>query len=1025
MAKQSPIQKLEALSSKRKQSALSLESQLNEANEALAAAVTSQNTSTETELSASQNLKKATKKDKEIKKNLAYRFPVVREKYAKLITDAKTQDAMAKSDAASAKTALVSISKKIDILKKKKEEAVKLSEETTKQFSDAIRLQEKTIDDLSKLSDTDDTGSYNSALKEMAVKTEIQKRSKKDPEFSVARKRAQAAVATAKQEIGMVQKRKTSSLFKSVGRTRDKAIDPYVERHVLGDISEEGKKGQKGTRVRAEEFAQANPQLFNENELEGSAARELLEEAVQLSELALKATTSNADKIMGRISYLEKVATDAGDDEVAKIILDIIKPLKKSVASKTTFRAMLKKRFTDYVGSLPEMFARKIPLIGGLIGDFMQQKREAKEDTKEYRESQLEGISKKGQIGSGLKFEKRGGSRSETQYSNQSTNNIMRGIGASPASESGILNGLGGASGIGGISSAPSVDGLGGALSPSSSELTATTKTPIYEVLKSTYDKIVSIEELLHEAIDPEESALRDAESASEADVGLLSKKDSKGGETKKEKSWLGSLISMLTDKLMPWIKGLFGPIGATIMGLAKSAIGSITSVASKAVELGKSVGGKAFGAAKSIGGKAVDVVKNVGGKAYGAAKSIGGKALELGKSVGGKALEFGKSVGGKAFGAAKSIGGTVLGKVSDVAGSLGKDALKGFVKAVGGVGKFAKVLLKAPVIGTAISAAIAGFNIADIKQNAKLSSKEKKKEIGNTIGSGLGGIIGSVGGSALGSIFPGPGTILGAIGGGVLGDYLGGIIADQVGGEEIYNIVRSIPLVGDLINVDDDVEKKKDMAGAATGLPAAAGIKEVQKNNYPGGDDLLSPSSPAEKKEGLKRIGTSIQAELDSRKKSGTSVAPNMSKSGYRIEQNGKVMSEANSEREIGMNSNVIDMNIEMGESNIKRITDNDLQRRLKEIKEETASTGTIARSSTPNTTVGQQVQKYNGEKSALEEETEKKASQVGGGSGGTSVVNAPTNTVVNNNTNIQQNGGTRPNERTAMLMNRETATH
>ena len=992
MAKQSSIQKLEALSSKRKQSALSLESQLNEANEALAAAVASQNTSTETALSASQNLKKATKKDKEIKKNLAYRFPVVREKYAKLITDAKTQDAMAKSDAASAKTALVSISKKIDTLKKKKEEAVKLSEETKKQFSDAIRLQEKTIDDLSKLSDTDDTGSYNSALKEMAVKTEIQKRSKKDPEFSVARKRAQAAVATAKQEIGMVQKRKTSSLFKSVGRTRDKAIDSDVERHVLGDIGEEGKEGQQGTRVRAEEFAQANPQLFNENELEGSAARELLEEAVQLSELALKATTSNADKIMGRISYLEKVATDAGDDEVAKMILDIIKPLKKSVAKKTTFRAMLKKRFTNYVGSLPEMFARKIPLIGGLIGDFMQQKKEAKEDTKEYRESQLEGISKKGQIGSGLKFER-------SRNYKESTNDIMRGMGASPASESGILSGLGGASGVGGV---------GGASGVSPSELTATTKTPIYEVLKSTYDKIVSIEELLHEAIDPEESALRDAESASEADVGLLSKKDSKGGETKKEKSWLGSLISMLTDKLMPWIKGLFGPIGATIMGLAKSAIGSITSVASKAVELGKSVGGKAFGAAKSIGGKA-------------------------------------------------------LGKVADVAGSLGKGALKGFVKAVGGVGKFAKVLLKAPVIGTAISAAIAGFNIASIKKDTTLSSKEKKKEIGKTIGSGLGGIIGSVGGSALGSIFPGPGTILGAIGGGILGDYLGGIIADQVGGEEIYNIVRSVPGLGDLINVDDDAEKKKDMAGPATGLPAAAGIepikeagsdgsmsdsvtpkekknmagpatglpaasgiKEVQKNDPYGGDEsLLSPSSPAEKKAGLKRIETSIQAELDSRKKSGTSVAPNMSKSGYRIEQNGKVMSEAHSEREIGMRSNVIDMNIEMGESNIKRITDNDLQRRLKEIKEETATTGTIARSSTPNTTVGQQVQKYNGEKSALEEETAKKESQVSSGSGGTSVVNAPTNTVVNNNTNIQQSGGTRPNERTAMLMNRETATH
>ena len=156
--------------------------------------------------------------------------------------------------------------------------------------------------------------------------------------------------------------------------------------------------------------------------------------------------------------------------------------------------------------------------------------------------------------------------------------------------------------------------------------------------------------------------------------------------------------------------------------------------------------------------------------------------------------------------------------------------------------------------------------------------------------------------------------------------------------------------------------------ATAAANIPAAAEIKQVQKqvpkNNISGGgaepeDDLLSPLvlSPEEKKENLKRIGAEIQAELDYRKKSGTSVAPNIAKSGHRIVVNGQVTSEAYSEREIGTPSDVIDTSIQMGPSNIKRITDNDLQRRLEEIQKETASTGTIASPATANTTVGKMV--------------------------------------------------------------------
>ena len=114
---------------------------------------------------------------------------------------------------------------------------------------------------------------------------------------------------------------------------------------------------------------------------------------------------------------------------------------------------------------------------------------------------------------------------------------------------------------------------------------------------------------------------------------------------------------------------------------------------------------------------------------------------------------------------------------------------------------------------------------------------------------------------------------------------------------------------------------------------------------------------SPEEKKENLKRIGAEIQAELDYRKKSGTSVAPNIAKSSFKVTQNGKVTTDTQSEQEIGTPSDVIDTSIEMGPSNIKRIPDNDLQRRLEEIQKETASTGTIASPATANTTVGKMV--------------------------------------------------------------------
>lgn len=137
-----------------------------------------------------------------------------------------------------------------------------------------------------------------------------------------------------------------------------------------------------------------------------------------------------------------------------------------------------------------------------------------------------------------------------------------------------------------------------------------------------------------------------------------------------------------------------------------------------------------------------------------------------------------------------------------------------------GGGGKMLRKLIKIPIIGAAIEAGLVAMDISAIKNDPSLSPQEKKKLIGEKIASGLGsiigGAIGAAGGAAIAGslgLAAGPAAIitgaLGAVGGGALGSYIGekigGAIGSGIGGEEIYNIVSSIPGVGSLIAVPED----------------------------------------------------------------------------------------------------------------------------------------------------------------------------------------------------------------------------
>jgi len=716
----SPIQKLADSSSKKRTIAIQLGSLHSQATQELAAAESKLQLATEASFAASEHLKGTKKKDKEIKNNLASRFPVVRKKYAMLLANANTQLSLAKSDAASAKSATVTLSKKVQSSKKKSDEANKAADEAEKNFQDAV-TQSKKASDAPSLKDDE-------VVKETAT------------------------------AVGGASKKQSSNLFRSIERTRDKSIDPTLERHVLGDLGDDAGVGaRKGVRQSAEEFAQQNPNIFQGDGLEANAARLMLEEAVMLAESSLKSTPENAGRILGRLKYLEKVAMDAGDDVVAKKILEIITPVKGSLAKKSSFLSLLKKGIGGKIDDFKSHIIKSIPIVGGLLESMRQKGKDSRLEADEYRESINERISRGGQRGGSLDFRgnriERGRGRGSMGGDDDGIAGVMRGMGASPASE------LGGGGG----------GGMGGG-------------SEILEVLKSTHGKIVEIADLLHESMDPEESALKAREAEFE-------------GRTLGEKK--GRLASIVSGKEKEG-GGLMGFLGDLLQNQIIKRGGGLLRGAMNMLGMGGAAA-TTGGAAATTGGAAA----TTGGALAttgGAAATTGGAAATTNAAV--KSIPKGGMLS-RLFSGAKGLVGKGIGVVAN----MGKGA---FATAVGKLGSLKSlvpgILKKVPGLGALIETIMTAINISSIKSDPALSPKQKKAKIGEAIGSGLGGIIGSIGGGALGTLIPIPGigTLLGTIGGGMIGNWLGELIASSLGGEGIYDIMESIPGIGSLIHVDD-----------------------------------------------------------------------------------------------------------------------------------------------------------------------------------------------------------------------------
>ena len=165
-----------------------------------------------------------------------------------------------------------------------------------------------------------------------------------------------------------------------------------------------GLKGNTGLRAQVEEFLEEYPYLFDVQTESGAAAFELMDEALRLSEQSLKADRQLSSEIYAKLNFLRKVASQTQGDqsEVAKKLQELIAPVEEQLKKKSSFTAFLKQRGSSFLKSIPERLVSKIPVIGGVISDYMGERRKQTEELQSFTGSIQEQIARRGKTSGGL-----------------------------------------------------------------------------------------------------------------------------------------------------------------------------------------------------------------------------------------------------------------------------------------------------------------------------------------------------------------------------------------------------------------------------------------------------------------------------------------------------------------------------------------------------------------------------------------------------------------------------------------------
>ena len=653
-----------------------------------------------------------------------------------------------------------------------------------------------------------------------------------------------------------------------------------------------GTSKQQGVRSTVEDYIRENKDKFNQDDPAGAAAYELMEETVALSEESLDASHEEAKRIYAELNFIRELAkkTQGDQGEIAKKLQDIIAPVEAQLKKKSSFKAFLTEKASDFKKTIPERIASKIPVVGGILGDFLQQKRISREKMELYTGGLQKQISRRGKRGEGLDI----GAQKRQGFSD---------IGGTPAAN---IPGM-----------------LAGTASPQSSSPVTGTPSTLGELLK----EVSQIRKLLQSkfALESDTSDTVELQKRESELEGLGAEKPIKG-EAKKGGGMLSSLRNMLGmgggEGILSRIASGVGSIGTAILGAPSLAMKGLrgagglamkglrgaggliskfggkqsleflktTSLYKDTASIGKSVSGVAKGAlnlgksavsgtgqavsgiakgALNLGKNAVGGVANLGKSALSGAgqavSSVAKGAINLGKSavsgiantsVAKGALNLGKSavsgtgqavsgvtkaamnLGSSALGgagqAASGVASTGGGFFSNLAAKAGSalssmNPAKGLSSFIGkNAGKVAKSIVSFPGLGAVISTVMGAVDIASIKSDPELSVDEKKEKIGRSIVGTLGQALGTIGGGALGTLIPVPGigTLVGTLGGGWVGGKLAEMLADQIGGKGIYDMVASIPGVGSLIEVGGTEDQKtgKEAENAITAAASATG---------------------------------------------------------------------------------------------------------------------------------------------------------------------------------------------------------
>ena len=437
-----------------------------------------------------------------------------------------------------------------------------------------------------------------------------------------------------------------------------------------------GMKGQKGVRSVVEDYIRSNRDKFNQEDPAGAAAYQLMEEAVTISESALTASHDQAKRIYAQVKFIRELAANTQGDQgdIATKLEEIISPIEKQLKKKSSFKAFLAEKASDFRKTIPEKIASKIPVVGGLLGEFLKKKREDREDIERYTGSLQKQIARKGRSGESLN-----------------------------------VSGKRGFAEIGGTSAADIPGMLAGTASTQSS--TASPQTGTSSTLGELLKEVSQIRKLLQNKFASESDTsdtdeLQKRESELE---GLGAEKPIKG-EAKKG----GGMLSSLLEKLRGMGGG--GGIMSSIASGAESIGSALLGAPSLAMKGLRGAGGLAVKGLRGAGGLAVKGLRGAGGLI---SKFGGAKSLELFKttSLYKDTASIGKSVSGVTKGAL-NLGKSAVSGVSEAASgvtkgalNLGKSAVSGVSEAASGVAKGAMNLGKSAIgkVGQAASGVAKG----------------------------------------------------------------------------------------------------------------------------------------------------------------------------------------------------------------------------------------------------------------------------------------------------------------------------